>query len=189
MMDLLKRFNWVDILVIALALRIVYVSVKTGVVAELMKTLGVLLAIFISFHYYVKLAVFTGHYVAFSSVVLEVVAFVALWLATIFVCKLSRSGILMLFSVEAISAVDKWGAVIVSAGRFFLTVGMFMFVFLLTDNPYMERMTVTSFSQKYVMSIAPKVYRKMTDGFVVKFFPREKLNPAVFEELGQTGKK
>ena len=95
----------------------------------------------------------------------------------------------MIFTVQTISAVDRWGAVVVSIARFCLTASMLMFVFLLTDQPYMERMTTSSFSQKYVLFVAPDTYRKIADGFVAKFFPSEKSNTAVVEELHETGKK
>jgi hypothetical protein len=103
--------------------------------------------------------------------------------------KFVRDGIFLVFTVQAISMVDRWGAVVVSLARFVLTASMLMFVLLLTDQPYLERMTLSSFSQKYVLLVAPETYQKMVNGFVAKLVPNQKVNSAVIEELHETGKK
>jgi uncharacterized membrane protein required for colicin V production len=189
MMDLLGRFNWVDVFVLALIIRIVYNSVKNGFIIELIKTASSFFAIFVAFHYYVKLAVLISRYTRLEGSPLEAATFAALWLATVLVCKFSRDGLLLLFSIETISIIDRAGAVLVAALRSVLTVSMFLFLFLLTDHPYVERMTFSSFSQKYTLSVAPKAYRKITNGFVAKLFSGQKLNAAVFEEIDPAAKK
>lgn len=188
-MEFLKSLNWIDILVTALAIRIVYISVQTGFIAEFSKTLAVLGSVFAAYHYYVKISVIIGRSVQVPMPVIEVCVFTVLWLLILLVCKFLRDGILLAFKVQAISAIDQWGAAFVAIGRFFLTASLLMFVFLLTDQPYMERMTATSFSQKYVLSVAPNVYKAMITGVVAKFFPTQKVNPAVNEELSEAGKK
>jgi uncharacterized membrane protein required for colicin V production len=188
-MDFLKSLNWVDILMAALAVRIVYSGFMTGFVTEFMKTLAALLAVFVAFHYYIKLAEILGRYLALEPAILEAFVFAGIWLLVVVLMKFARDGILMVFTVQTVSLVDKWGAAVVSIVRFALTGSLLMFVFLVTDHPYMERMTRSSFAQKYLLSIAPDTYQKMTKGFVVKFFPNEKVNPAVSEELNESGRK
>jgi uncharacterized membrane protein required for colicin V production len=188
-MEFLKSLNWVDILVAVVAIRIVYISVQTGFVCEFTKTLGVLAAVFVAFHYYVKISVIIGRMVQVPMSVVEVCVFTASWLLILLLCKFLRDGIFLVFTVQAISVVNQWGAAVVAIGRFFLTASMLMFVFLLTDQPYMERMTSTSFTQKYVLSVAPQVYRGLISEIVVKFFPNQKVNPAVEDEFFEAGKK
>ena len=192
-MGFLKSLNWVDILIAALAVRIVYISVKTGFVTEFMKTLATLIAVFLAFHYYTKLAAILSHAAGakagLTDPVIQTIVFAVIWGVTLLIVKFIRDGLFLIFTVQTISAVDRWGAVVVSIARFCLTASMLMFVFLLTDQPYMERMTTSSFSQKYVLFVAPDTYRKIADGFVAKFFPSEKSNTAVVEELHETGKK
>jgi uncharacterized membrane protein required for colicin V production len=188
-MEFLKSLNWVDILVVALAVRILYSGFKTGFVIEFMKTLAAFFALFAAFHYYVKISSMFGRFVGLTQPILEVIVFAAIWLVVVTAMKFLRDGLFLVFTVQTISIVDRWGAMVISAGRFFLTTSMVLFVFLLTDKPYMERMTSSSFAQKYVLSVAPDMYKKTVNGFVVKFFPNEKVNPAVTEELNETGKK
>ena len=188
-MEFLKSLNWIDLVVAVLAVRIVYTSIKTGFVTEFMKTFATLIAVFLAFHYYTKIAAVLGHYVGLTPAVLEALVFTILGVVTFIIMKFVRDGIFLVFTVQAISMVDRWGAVVVSLARFVLTASMLMFVLLLTDQPYLERMTMLSFSQKYVLLVAPETYQKMVNGFVAKLVPNQKANSAVIEELHETGKK
>ena len=188
-MEFLKSLNWIDLLVAVLAVRIVYISATTGFVTEFMKTAAILISVLLAFHYYMKIGAVLGHFVGLTPPLLEALVFAAVWALTFVVMKFIRDGIFLIFTVQAISLVDKWGAVVVSIVRFALTASMLMFVFLLTDQPYFERMTMSSFSQKYILKIAPETYQKMMNGFVAKLLPNQKVNAAVIEELNETGKK
>jgi len=188
-MELLRSFNWIDLVVAVLAARIVYVSIKTGFVTEFIKTFAVFLSGFFAFHYYLKIAAVLDPFVGFAQPVLEILVFVAIWALTFTIMKFVRDGIFLVFTVQAISMVDRWGAVAVSMARFALSASMLMYVFLLTDRPYLERMTMTSFSQEYVLLVAPDTYQKTINKFIAKLLPGQKANPAVIEELHETGKK
>ncbi|MBF0331882.1 MAG: CvpA family protein [Candidatus Omnitrophica bacterium] len=186
MIEILKKINWVDILMLVLLVRIVYISAKTGFVTEFMKMLGALLACFFAFHYYVRIAAFMGDATKdMSEPVLQVCAFGVIWLVTFWIFHLVRNALVTVFTVQTMSLVDRWGAAVVSLARFFLTGSMIMFMFLMTDHSYVEKMMVSSYSQKYILGVAPKIYYTVTNGFVVKFFPGQKVNPAVIGELGK----
>jgi uncharacterized membrane protein required for colicin V production len=192
-MEFLKSLNWVDILIAALLIRTLYIGYKMGFVIEFMKTVGALTAVFFAFHYYTKLAVFmvhaTGGKGGVTDALFQAIAFTLIWAFTVIIIKFVRDGIFLVFMVQTISMFDRWGAVAVAVVRFSLTASMLLFVFLLMDQPYMERMTVSSFSQQNVLFLAPDTYRKITNGFVAKLFPNQKVNTAVTEELYEAGKK
>ncbi len=189
MMEFLRKLNGIDLLLIALAVRTVYSAINSGFVAELIKNLGTLVAVFAAFHYYVKLAVLIGHFSKFPAPATQTLSFAAIWLVVLFVFRYLRDGLGMVFTVQTISVVDRWGAAIISVARFFLTASLFLFLFLLTGQPYMQHITRASFSQKYVLPVAPEAYRKITQGLVTKFYPDEKVNQAVFDQLVVTGKR
>ena len=183
MTDFLKQLNWVDILTAVILVRIVYISAKTGFVTEFMKMLGTLLSVFFAYHFYTKFSALLAHLTSMNPGVLKTLSFGIIWLVVYGICQLIRNGLFVVFTVETLSLVDRWGAAAASLVRFFLTASMIMFMFLATDIPYMEKMTFSSFSQKYVLRVAPKVYYSITNGVVVKFFPSQSDNGAVAEEL------
>ena len=88
-MGFLKSLNWVDILIAALAVRIVYISVKTGFVTEFMKTLATLIAVFLAFHYYTKLAAILSHAAGakagLTDPVIQTIVFAVIWGVTLLI--------------------------------------------------------------------------------------------------------
>jgi uncharacterized membrane protein required for colicin V production len=183
-MDILKSLNWVDFLVLAILVRIIYIGVQTGVVTELFKLLGVFLTAFVCLHYYAPLAIFLKHITKLPwQNAAEPVSFALLWIALFVSCKFIRDGLFMLFTIEAQSTVDRWGGAILAVGRFFLVASMTLFLLLLPNIKYLQTKTVDSLSGKHVLLVAPKFYRVMCDGFVSKVFPSEKTSKAVAEQM------
>ena len=188
-MEFITRLNWIDILIVAIAVRIVYTSMKSGFMTEFMKTLGTFVAVVVVLQYYMAWTALLGRVVHAPEALLQTGVFAGAWLILTIAFNLFASGFMAVFTVQAVSAVDKWGAAVISIGRFFMTGSLLLFAFLLTDLPYMERLTHASWSQKHVLLAAPKVYEKTMNGFVMKFFPDMKINPAVNEELQEIVKK
>ena len=179
-----KSLNWVDLLMLAILIRIVYIGVQAGVVMEMFKLLGALLTTFVCFHYYSAVARFIIHITkAPWGNIVEVLSFVLLWALMFVVCKLIRDGLFILFSIEAKSIVDKWGGALLGIGRFFIIGSMTMFLLLMPGDKYLEARTAEAFSRPYVLMVAPNFYRTFCDGLVVKVFQKEKPNKAVWEHL------
>ncbi len=180
--DILQKLNWVDILLVVLAIRIIYVAVQTGFVIELMKLLATVFSLFIALHYYTALSGLIKNS-PMTVGTLNVMAFVVLWAVTFFICKLTRDGLFMLFTIQALSDIDKWGAGILAVGRVILTASLLLFLFLVSDHAYLQSTTMKSLSHKYVIQVAPRIYAGMCDRFVAKLFANEKKNPAVLEVM------
>ncbi len=188
LLSTLRNINWVDVIVLVIAVRIVYISAQTGFVIEFLKTLGAFAALGVAFHFYTALGGVAGKKM-FSEGTLAAAAFAVLWIFTLLACKLIRDGLLLLFSVKAENALDKWGAVIISIGRAALTASMAMFLLLASGQKYFQRMTLASLSGQYILLVSPVIYRTTCDGFVTKLFPSQKKNPAVAEVLRGLVKK
>ena len=189
MMEFLGKINGVDLLLTALAARTVYSAMNGGFAAEFIKNLGAIASVFIALHYYVRLAAYFTHLVKLPEPLTQSLSFVIIWLLVLFVFRYFREGLGMVFTVQTISVVDRWGAALICAVRFILTASLLLFLFLLTGLPYMQQITRASFSQKYILPVAPEVYRKITREFVTKFYPDEKVNKAVFDQVAAPGKR
>lgn len=188
-MEFLKNFNWVDVLLLTLAVRIVYTAGKTGFIVELLKTLGVLFTLLVVFHFYSTLAGWCPQVAFFPGQWLPALAFVVLWLAGVILCRLIREGFLLMFTVQSISLVDSWGAAALSVVRFLLIGSMLLFLFFATGVPYLHRGAQGAFVGKHILPVAPGTYSKVTRGFVAALFPAEKVNPAVAEVMAAAVKK
>lgn len=188
LMDILKNVNWVDVVVLLIAIRVVYISAQTGFVIEFLKMLAALTALFVCFHYYSVLGAAVQK-TFFSAEILAATAFVVLWMLVLLICKFIREGLLKLFSVKAEGSVDKWGAVVIAVGRGLIVASMCMFLFLASGQKYLRTMTLTSLSGSRILRASPVIYQETCDRFITRLFPKVKKNPAVGQTLRDVAKK
>ena len=57
---LIKSINWIDAALFFLFLRMIFVGVKNGFICEFLKSLGIVIAVFVSLHFYSFLAVWVA---------------------------------------------------------------------------------------------------------------------------------
>ena len=191
LIDILKSINWADLIILALFIRIMYMAVHEGLIVEGFKCFSLAIALFLSFHYYFALAKYLTQRIENPENMIFTFSacFFVIWLLTLIAFKYIREGLLLLFSIKTKATWDRWGAGVLGLGRFLITASMLMFALLTSGLHYFEVKTVDSFFGKHVVTIAPKVYQKMCDGFVSRLFPREKYNHAVRETLDKVSKK
>jgi uncharacterized membrane protein required for colicin V production len=174
----IHHLNWIDILLVAMAVRIIYIGAQSGFVSEFFKVLGLILTLFVSFQYFVPVAHIIRQMNLPEGVFLAA-GFLLLWGVLALVCKLIRHGLFMFFTIQTISVVDKWGGALLAVARFFMTASMVLFVFLVTENKYLQTKIVDSVSGRYVVSVAPVIYKELSDRIVSRVFPGAEYNTAV----------
>ncbi len=98
LMDFIKGINWIDILLVCVCARAVFIGFKTGFITEFFKTTGLLFSIFVTLNYYTTLTVlFAAQVTLFELPMVAILMFLALWGATTYVFKLVREGLMMVF--------------------------------------------------------------------------------------------
>jgi uncharacterized membrane protein required for colicin V production len=176
---ILASINWIDVAMLVLLIRIIFIGVKTGFVTELFKLLGVVFAAFISLHYYTPLAVFLAKKTGWSIDLLQCVFFVLLVSLSVVAIKYLRDGFLMVFKFETTHAgVDQWGSGILSILRAVLLISLVLFGLLLSNVQWLQKQTFTSVSQKLALKTAPGTYNFIYNGFIGKI-TKEKYNDEV----------
>ena len=174
---ILRSINWIDVAMLALLIRIVFIGVKTGFVTEFFKLFGVSFAVFVSLHYYTPLAVLLAKKINWSAEPLECAFFVLLVSLVVIAIKYLRDGFLMVFKFEtAHEGVNQWGAGVFSIIRALFLASLIMFGILLMRVDCLEKEVHTSVSQKLALKIAPNTYSYLFNNFVGKIFGREKSN-------------
>ena len=112
LLNILKQFNWVDIVCCILFLRILYIASKNGFVVELFKLFSVVVVIFVAFHYYTFLAdLFREKMqsVGFPLDFIDFIMFILLSLPLYFILSLAWGIIFHLFKVETVPLLSRWG--------------------------------------------------------------------------------
>lgn len=177
LMDFFRHLNWIDILLLAVCVRAVYVGVTAGFIVEFFKSIGILFSIFITLHYYSSLTVLAAtQLTSFELPTIAILVFLTLWLLMTYAFKLIREGVLMVFSVQAHPTLDKWAGAFLAALRGVVVCSMVFYMLLLTYNPDIIRMGRNSVSRYGVSYLATGIYAGIYRNFVVKFFPEEKVS-------------
>ena len=176
---LLKSINWIDVALVCVFVRIIFSGVKDGLVAEFFKSLGIVLAVFVSLHYYAAFAAWvtlkthlTWHY-------WELVIFALLWLAIVVIFKFIKDGVLFLFKIETThQGFDKYAAGVVAVGRALLVSSMTIFLILLIHHGFLTRMAFHSYGYKIAGRADVMTYSFLYNNLVNKLFAIGHFNAA-----------
>jgi len=185
----IKSINWIDAGLVFLFIRIIFIGVKNGFVSEFFKSLGVVTAVFVSFHFYSYFSAWIALKTNLSWPYWELVIFALCWLAIGIFFKFFRDGMLILFKVETNhEGFDKYAAGVVAVGRGILVCSMTIFLILLTYNGPATRMTLRSYSYKIAGHAAFGTYSFLYKNLISKLFTGEQYNKAAALVLSPAGK-
>jgi len=178
----LNQFNWIDIFVLILTLRIIYIAFKTGLKCEFFKLLGTLSAMYLSLHYYVSLSAFLNARIfnrPAPSSLLNFVSFfflLAFGYAIFFALRLVLSKVI---KTDVNPKLDRWGGLACGAVRAVLTASILLCLFLSSSGEYFRKSIRVSFSGPRVARIAPDTYVYFWNALASKLQKAEKVNAAI----------
>jgi len=183
MIDTLLRLNWVDIVVVILIIRVVYISVKSGFPVEIFKLLGTICAIYFSLHYYIVLGDLLRGY--FTSIIPEAyfnfLCFFALALLGYFLFFLLRTALYHFVDVKAVPALSKWGGLIAGLIRDILLIGLIVFTLSISTVSYLENSVNKSYIASRFSKVAPVTYSWIWNNITSRFISNERFNNTVLE--------
>ena len=181
--EIINQSNWVDILILAVILRIIYIAFKQGLIVELFKVCALVSGVFISLHYFTRFTQIFHLRPTIPADFIDTIFLVTILVFVLVLFHFIRQGILVGFKVHPVEILDKWGAVILGIGRATLVASVILLVLYFSTINYLRASVVDSFSGKRLLRVAPQVYEVIFTGVVSKFFPREKMNAVVFDPV------
>lgn len=181
---LIKSINWIDAALVLLFIRMIFAGVQNGFISEFFKSIGTVVAVFVSLHYYSMLAAWVALKTNIAWDFWELTVFAGLWFGVWLLFKFAGQGIVFLFKVETNhEGFDKYAAGIVAVARGILVCSMTIFLFLLTYNGPVTRMTLHSYSFKIAGRAALSTYSFLYNNLVDKLFALEHYNAAAVKVL------
>ena len=178
---IINNIHWIDVLIIGMTIRIIYIGLTNGFVIELFKLLGILAAAFISFHYYSGLAKFLHEHIAIPESVLNIICFALLIFLVLWLSKFISEGISVVLKVNAHPLLDKWGALVIAMIRSLFVSSVVLVVASLSGFNYLKESARESLLNPYLIDLSPQFYKSCMNGFVIKFFSKEKINPVILK--------
>ena len=185
LLDILKQLNWVDVIIVFLLLRILYISTVNGFVIELFKLIGIISSIYISFHYFVVFSDLVMRRVSteqqFPLEFMDFLIFVFLVIIVYLVFVLLRKVVCHFVKMEAVPALSKWGGLILGLARGILTASLVVFMLSISTIPYLNTSIKEAYSGQRLFNITVSTYSQLWNGVMSKFMLNEKFNKVITE--------
>jgi uncharacterized membrane protein required for colicin V production len=183
LLEFLKQFNWIDILVFALFLRISFIALKTGLAFESLKISGTFLALYLSLHYYASLA---NTFVSRSGsknafYLLRILAFLILVSLGYLIFIFIRIVVCRFVKTEVTPVLSKWGGFVLGLVRALLLTSIILFLFLLSGSVYFRKSVHNSLSGTSIAKVAPSTYSWFWHKVMSKFSAGEKFNESALD--------
>ncbi|MDP8260043.1 MAG: CvpA family protein [Candidatus Gygaella obscura] len=179
--EIIYRLNWVDICIVVLFVRLIFIGAKTGFPTELLKLIGLVSGSIISFHYYVSFGAWVNAKVNMPKAPVEFVSYIVILVVSLFSFVLIRNLILRLVHIEAVSTVNRWGGLLLSILRAVFLCSAIIIGMLIIDNDYLKRSIDTSFFSNKIAMSGPNTYRFTWNIVLSKFSSSKELNKQLFD--------
>lgn len=192
MFEAITQFNFIDIIVVILSLRICYISFQMGLPVEIFKLLGVIFATYISLHYYTGLSdMIQARFLpkAMPLEFLDFLIFIILAIGSYLGFVVLRSMFYRFLKLEASPRLSQIGGLILGLARVFFTAGLLVYILMISSVKYLNDSVKYSYLGKKCHAIAPQTYGWLWNNFVSKFSTKEKFNPTVTEVVDRFSRK
>ncbi len=177
--DIFKQFNYLDIIIIIIILRICYIAVKTGLPIELFKLIGTFSAIYLSLHYYIFLSDLMRRKSDPAIMPLkfaDFLIFIFLAIAGYLFFTFLRVIFFNFIKLEAVPALSKWGGLALGIFRGFFLVGLICFALSVSNLSYLNKSVMSSYLARRASNVAPDTYKWLWNTIFSKFMGSEKSN-------------
>ncbi len=184
-----QAINWVDVVIAVCFIRVVFISLPSGFIAETFKFFGTITALFVGFHFYAPLAKMWAKNGVLPVQNLKFLVFTALVVIISIAFKFMWDAILLVFKLETThQGFDRYGAAFLGALRGWLVCGLVFFAALLIPHTEVHRQAMSSWSSRVVAQAAPQTYSFLFRHVIGKLFQGLKFNEGVFAVIGGENK-
>ncbi len=192
MNNFFAQSNFVDIIIIILALRICYIAAQMGLVIELFKLAGVLFSTYIALHYYTGLSDAIQRFFFSKELPLEFIdflVFLVLVTAAYLGSIVLRSIFYRFMKLEAVPTINRIGGIALGIVRAYFLIGLFVFILSISSVNYLSSSVKHSYLGSRAFSISPRAYNWIFNSIVSKFSTKEKINLTIDEVSARFNRK
>lgn len=186
LLDTIRQFNWFDIFVVIILIRIGYIALASGLITELFKLMGTVSAIYLSLHYYTGISDFIRQQAFIKTLTapldfLDFICFMALAVLGYLLFVLLRSAFHRFIKMETAPRLNKWGGLVLGLARVYLLTGLITFMLVISTIGYLKDSAGNSYLGRRLFNIAPNIYNCLWNGIGSKFIAAEKSNETILE--------
>lgn len=184
LLNILRQFNWIDIVVLILLFRMTYIAIKNGLPIELFKLLGIISAIYLSMHYYILCSAYLKERAVIKNIPLEFLTFLSFIVLAILgylIFIILRKVFYRFINVEPVQRLNKWGGFIVGIARGILVISLLMFISVISNINYLNNSVKNAYLGRRIFKVAPAIYSALWNNLACKFRTTETFNKTILE--------
>lgn len=192
MVDLITRFNFLDIIIIIISVRICYIAFQMGLAVEFFKLAGVILATYISLHYYTGLSeIIQRRFIpkGMPPELMDLLVLIILAAGGYLVFVVLRSSFYRYMRLEASPKISQFGGFVLGLARSFFTTGLLIYILMISGVKYLNESVKYSYLAGRSVLISADTYGWLWGNIISKFSQNDKFNPAVTELLEKSSRK
>ena len=166
-MEIVRSFNWIDVLVIILLIRACYIGTRTGLTIELQKSVGLVTGFLLSYNYYKELGQYISEHSFFGITWAQLFSLVVVMMILQLAIKFLTMLLSKIVKLQFAPRVEKVGGGILGCLRgIFLASVALVLLGMLPSSYLQDSITGRSLSGIYINKVSIGLYN-----LLVKFFP------------------
>lgn len=181
-------FNTVDILMALVVVAVITLGRKGGIVSGFIKLFGVFCTIFITVHYYARLAGFFRNQFLGKDGEAECFAFILLAILISLIFFFISKGWILILKIKSFEVVDRWGGLVLSLIRAYFICGLIFIALVLSNQAFLTSQASQSVSRFLFRESATGFYKISYSVVIKNLFRGEEMNSDVFKLIGEYNK-
>ena len=175
-MELLENFNWIDIVVLVLVVRGIYLGIRHGLTAELFNFIGILVSLVLAVQYYSQIADALIINFGLPIWLCQFLCFVIIAQLIRLIVKYCVILFLRVLNIQFVPHLERIGGGVVGLGRSIIISALLMLSLTLLSSGYMTGSIYDkSFSGSFLIKVAERTYRSL-----VFWMPEEDQESMIF---------
>lgn len=175
-MEIFTYINWLDILVIVLVVRGIYMGAKRGLTAELFNFFGIIISLILAIQWYSQVADVLILNFNLPIWLSNFLCFVVIVQLVRVIFRYGLAFLLKILNVQFIPQLERAGGGIVGFGRGVIVAGILILTLNFIPNDYMrESIQAKSFTGNFLIRVAERTYTSLTF-----WLPEEEREFAIF---------
>lgn len=176
-MDIITHFNWLDIVILLLVIRGIYLGVTHGLTSELFNFIGIVISLALAVHFYSQVADVLIVNFALPIWLSQLVCFFIIAQLIRFAFKYTVVLVLRILNVQFVPQLEKIGGGIIGFGRGIIVASLFILTISLLPSKYIaDSVYDKSFTGRFLVKAAERTYLSL-----IFWLPEEDRERAIFD--------
>lgn len=178
-MEILKAINWLDVVVLFLLIRCVFLGIRSGLTIELYRFIGTVLSLAIAIHWYSQVGDILIANLGLPAWLSDFLSFITITLLIRSIFKYGLALLIKLLNMQFVSPLERPGGGAAGLARGIFATGVLVLALSFFPSDFIkESLYDKSFSGAFLVEAMQRTYKSLTF-----WLPGEKTAPSIFTKV------